>query len=390
MITAIGAAQLVSWGTLFYAIGVLGPSMRADLGVSEIFLFGAFTAGLLVSGTLAPLVGRWVDDRGGRLVLSAGSIVASVALLLLATSTHPVVLVVGWALAGAAMAACLYDAAFATLSQHAGARYRVAVTTVTLYGGFASTVFWPLSYLLMQAWGWRVTLGIYAGMHLFLCLPVHLCFIPKRFGTTPARGPAAQSAMPADSGAVRLRWLAASFVIATFIFSVFAVHLVSLLTTAGLTAAQAVSLSMLVGPMQVVGRVAELGFGRHLRAVTVGMASFALLLLSVVSLLVVNGVGIAALVFVAAYGCGNGLLTIVRGTAPAELFGREGIGGILGYLSRASLYSRALAPAAFAGMLAIGLTHDVSLTAFAFLAAAGWIGYGIATRTNPARKGNQA
>src|SRR5258708_4295867 len=142
MILSLGLAQVISWGSLFYAIGVLGPAMRSDLHVSEVFLFGSFSAGLVLTGTLAPFVGRMIDERGGRLVLSTGSVLAMAALVVLATSLHPAQLVAGWLLAGAAMAACLYDPAFATLSQHTGSRYRMAVTILTLLGGFASTVFW--------------------------------------------------------------------------------------------------------------------------------------------------------------------------------------------------------------------------------------------------------
>jgi hypothetical protein len=112
-----------------------------------------------------------------------------------------------------------------------------------------------------------------------------------------------------------------------------------------------------------------------------GMASFALLLLALFSLLTMNGAGLAALVFVTAYGCGNGLLTIVRGIAPAELFGREGLGKVIGYLSRASLYSRALAPACFSAMLAIGLSHYSSLLALTVLAVIAFLSYAIATRS---------
>ncbi|MGH9578818.1 MAG: hypothetical protein ACRD3R_15375, partial [Terriglobales bacterium] len=127
-ITALGIAQIISWGSLFYAIGVVGSAMRRDLGVSELFLFGSFTAGLLVSGTLAPFSGRLIDARGGRFALSLGSSLAAASMLTLALAAHPATLVAGWLLAGAAMAFCLYDPAFATLGQHTGARYRRAVT----------------------------------------------------------------------------------------------------------------------------------------------------------------------------------------------------------------------------------------------------------------------
>ncbi|MGZ5570425.1 MAG: MFS transporter [Usitatibacter sp.] len=380
LVSSLGIAQIISWGSLFYAIGVLGPAMRRDLGVSELFLFGAFSTALLASGTLAPLAGRLIDRHGGRLVLSIGSIVAALSMALLAVATHPYAMVVGWLVAGAAMAACLYDPAFATLSQHSGERYRRAVTALTLFGGFASTVFWPLSHLLMQAWGWRITLAIYAGMHLFICLPIHRLFVPahSRITRPDAVSPADRRAPGlADS---RLQWLTASFALATFIFGVIAVHLISLLTSAGLTPAQAVSVSMLVGPMQVAGRIVELGFSGRVRAVTVGIVAFALMLLALLALISVEGFGIAAVVFVVAYGCGNGVLTIVKGTAPAELFGREGLGALLGHLSRAGLYAKAVAPASFSAMLAFGFTRNAALASLAGLAIAGMGSYTMAIR----------
>src|SRR4051812_19679219 len=180
MVAALGVAQIISWGTLFYAIGVLGPAMRTELGVSDLFLFSAFTAGLFVSGALAPLAGRTIDRIGGRAVLASGSLLAAVATGLLAFAPNAGVMVVGWLLAGAAMSACLYDPAFATLSQHTGERYRRAVTALTLFGGFASTAFWPLSHLLLEAWGWRTTWAIYAVLHLGVCLPIHLLAVPAK------------------------------------------------------------------------------------------------------------------------------------------------------------------------------------------------------------------
>jgi MFS family permease len=380
LITALGIAQIISWGSLFYAIGVLGPAMRRDLGVSELFLFGAFTAGLLVSGTLAPLAGRLIDRKGGRFVLSTGSALAVISMAVLALAGNAAMMVAGWLIAGAAMAACLYDPAFATLSQHSGERYRRAVTALTLFGGFASTVFWPLSLLLLEAWGWRVTFGIYAGLHLFLCLPIHQLFVPKHSQLTRGDEPAPPAEISPGLADSRLRWLTLSFALATFIFAVIAVHLITLLTTAGLTAAQAVSISMLVGPMQVAGRIIEFGFAGRVRAVTVGLVAFALMLLALVALISVEGFGIAAVVFVMAYGCGNGVLTIVKGTAPVELFGRVGLGGLLGHLSRAGLYAKAVAPASFSALLTFGLTRNAALAAMAGLALAGMGSYALAVR----------
>ena len=396
LITALGVAQIVSWGTLFYAIGVLGAPMRQELGVSELFLFGSFTAGLLLSGAVSPLAGRAIDRRGGKFVLSVGSALGFVACLVLAMAPNAAVMLVGWLVAGLAMAACLYDPAFATLAQLTGPRYRKAVTALTLFGGFASTVFWPLSHVLLEGWGWRATWGVYAALHLLVCLPIHRVFVHAR-GLTPAPGgltPATEAGVrplnltasadplsPAFSDP-RLNWLAASLAIATFVFGVIAVHLIRLLTAAGLTEGQAVTISMLVGPMQVAGRLIELGLSGRTRAATVGYFVFVLMGLALGCLILVDGMGVLAVAFVVAYGFANGVLTIIRGTVPVELFGREGLGGLLGYISRAVMGAKAIAPAAFSGLLAIGLARNSALAIVAGVALLGLGTYAMAIRRN--------
>lgn len=389
LVSTLGIAQIISWGTLFYAIGVLGPAMRRDLGISELFLFTSFTAGLLVSGTIAPTMGRLIDRRGGRFVLAVGSALAVAAMAVLATAANAAMMVLGWLIAGAAMAACLYDPAFATLAQHTGAHYRRAVTSLTLFGGFASTAFWPLSHLLNEAWSWRATFAIYGAMHLCICLPIHLLMVPGHSAILKAKELEAKPPeISRAHGDPRLIWLAASFAIATFIFSVIAVHFISLLTSAGLTPAQAVTISMLAGPLQVAGRVIEMGLSKRVRAVTVGVVAFALMMLALVALINVEGFGITAILFVIAYGFGNGVLTIVRGVAPVELFGKEGLGGLLGYLSRAILYAKAIAPAVFSGLLTLGFTRNTALAGLVALAVAGMGTYALATRksTHPERE----
>ena len=380
LVGALGVAQIISWGSLYYAIGVLGPEMRADLGVSELFLFASFTVGLLAAGVLAPAAGRLIDRKGGRTVLSSGSIVGAASMIVLALATNEIVLILGWVIAGAAMSATLYDPAFATLSQHAGDRYRRAVTALTLLGGFASTVFWPLSHLLLEAWGWRATLGIYAALHLLICLPLHAFVIPAtpqapRAAGLPTETPARSPAFESPS----LFWLNAGFATANFVVGVVAVHMVGLLTGAGLTAAQAVTVSMLMGPMQVAGRIIEITFLARVRATLVGALAFVLIVVALALLAVGSGNGALAIAFVVAYGCGNGILTIVRGAAPAELYGSRGLGELLGHLSRASSYARALAPAGYSLMLTAGFTQPVAMGALGVFLLLGLACYSIAT-----------
>src|SRR5579862_7501614 len=179
LVPALGLTQIISWGSLYYSIAVLGASMRAELGVSSTTLFAAYSASLLISALAAPLAGRSIDRYGGRAVMSAGSIIAASSLLWIAYAGSVATLFLSWGLAGLAMALTMYDAAFATLSQHAGTSYRTALTALTLMGGLASTVFWPLSLFGVDHVGWRATMLGFAALQLLVCLPLHWHFVPR-------------------------------------------------------------------------------------------------------------------------------------------------------------------------------------------------------------------
>lgn len=388
----LGTAQIISWGSLFYSIGVLGKPMRLDTGVSELFLFGCFTVSLLLSGLLAPAIGTRIDARGGQLALSTGSLIAGAALGLLAFAQGPVALGLGWALAGAAMATTLYDPAFAALNQLTREHYRRAVTVLTLFGGFASTVFWPLTHVLVDSLGWRGTLLTYAGLHIGVCLPIHFYTLRNRPSlashaqslqatlSAPEAGSDLSPTIGAKQAALTFRWLALSFVAASFVVSIVGVHMITLLSDSGLTLGEAVLIGSLMGPMQVVGRLAEIGPLSRMRPAQVGLLAFALLFIGVMILLFSQGSMTGMILFVAAYGCGNGILTIVRGTAPAELIGRDQLGALLGRLSRPAMIAKAVAPVAFTGVLALGLTRNVALALLALVAAAAWMNFLYATR----------
>ncbi|MEO6564433.1 MAG: MFS transporter [Casimicrobiaceae bacterium] len=375
---ALGIAQIVSWGTLFYTIAVLGAAMRADTGVGELWLFGSFTVGLFASGSVSPWVGRQIDAHGGRRVLMAGSLLGALACASLALAQGPLTVLLGWLLAGVAMAAALYDPAFAALHQMARGDYRRSVTALTLYGGFASTVFWPLSQYLLEVVGWRTCFGIYAGLHFALCLPIHAWSVPKGLGTPPAEAPAAV-ALPQTAGKPHQRqvfaWLAAGLAMLAFISSAIAAHLIALLTATGLAARDAVLIGALIGPMQVAGRVIEFTFTRHVRARTVGTLAFGLMAIALAIFTQVHGVWILALAFVIPYGWANGVVTIVRGTVPAELLGARNYGTLLGRLALPQFILKALAPFALALLFVVDPARGVAPSALFAMAVLAFLTY---------------
>jgi hypothetical protein len=377
---ALGVAQIVSWGTLFYTIAVLGAAMRAETGVSELWLFGSFTAGLFLSGVASPLVGREIDERGGRRVLVAGSLLAALASGVLGAAQGPLSVLAGWLLAGIAMAAALYDPVFATLHQIAGASYRRSVTALTLFGGFASTVFWPLSQFLLDTLGWRQAFYTYAVLHLVVCLPIHALAVPAgRHAHMPHS--AADAPRPAHAGPV-FWWLAAALSIAAFIGSAIAAHLIGLLTATGLAARDAVLIGSLIGPMQVAGRIMEFAINRRVRAVAMGTFAFVLMAAALAIFTQVHGVWIVALAFVIPYGWANGIMTIVRGTVPAELFGHREYGALLGRLAMPQFVLKAVAPFALTVLFLADPLREYSPYALLALAVAGVAAYRAAVRAS--------
>jgi MFS family permease len=379
LVCALGVAQIVSWGTLFYSIAVLGPPMARALAIGDVALYGGFTAGLLLSGVASPWVGRLIDRGDSRLVLAGGSLLGAVACALLACSVNGAMMLAGWLAAGIAMAGCLYDPAFATLHRVAGSSYRNSVTALTLFGGFASTVFWPLSQYLLEQYGWRVAFGVHALLNAGLCLPLHVVFVKAAL---PAREvPLASRDEPrADPSPRAFFWLATAFSLAAFLASAVSAHLVVLLAAGGLAARDAVIVGALIGPMQVAGRAMEFAFAHRFTPLAVGTFAFALFAAALILLSFVRGVWLFALAFALLYGWANGLMTIVRGTVPGVLFGSREFGALLGRLAQPQFILKALAPVAVTLLFAADETRLVALASLASGAIVALAAYRMAIR----------
>ncbi|WP_174426648.1 MFS transporter [Cupriavidus basilensis] len=355
-IPALGIAQIASWGSLYYAFAVLAKPIQADLHLSQPEIFGAFTFALLTSSLCAPRVGRAIDRLGGKRVLCVGSLVAATALLAMACVTDVWTVYAAWMLAGLAMPMALYDPAFATLHQLDAARYRRSVSTLTLFGGFASTVFWPLTAFLNAELGWRMTLLVFAGIQIAVCLPLHGLVLPRLSARAqPQVAARAPDASPSTVAGKPFFLLAGAFAAALFVFGALSVHLLNLLQAGGLSTAQAVMVASVIGPMQVTGRVMELVFAKRLPPVQVGWLSLSLLVVALPLLASSPGSIGTGMAFAVVYGLSNGLLTIVRGTLPADLFPGVPVGSLLGRLARPTLLSMAIAPLCFSLVSASGV-----------------------------------
>jgi MFS family permease len=380
IIPALGIAQIISWGSLYYSIAVLASPVETSLGISQTWLFGAFTIGMLVSGAASPTTGRLIDEHGGRIVLTVGSLVGALAFLVLALAQNAVTFVFGWVLGGLAMAATLYDPAFATLHQLSREHYRRSVTSLTLIAGFASTVFWPLTGWLESAIGWRGAFGAFAVLHLAVCLPLHWFVIPR----VNRLGHAIKAELPAggeqSTQSASYYWLATAFSIAMFVMAVIFAHLIEMLKARGISSGDAILVGSLIGPTQVIARIVEFGLARHARATRVGLVAFGMFAVAILVLAFAGQSLWWAFAFAILFGASNGVMTIVRGTAPAELFGQRQLGSLLGRLARPAFAAKAIAPVTFAALIAHGVSSGWAEAGLAVVAILGFVSFVVAVR----------
>jgi Major Facilitator Superfamily len=305
-------------------------------------------------GLVSNAVGRAIDRHGARVVMTLGTALVSAGLVALSQARSQAVYLVVWAFLGVGMRLCLYDAAFAALVQIAPSRGRSAISYLTLFGAFASSVFWVIGHGLNERLGWRQTLVAFALINLVVCLPLHWLGLGRREPDGSAargRGPVASPDGPPLEGTTRsiaLALFALFMSLNGFVFGVISVQLVTLLEAAGLATATAVWIASLKGVAQFGGRVVELAFGRNLRAITVGRIAIGILPLALVLLLA----GTRSLPLVVAFtlimGASQGVLTIVRGAVPLALFGAKGYGAVLGVIATPVLVVNAASPTVFA------------------------------------------
>jgi len=382
-ITALGVTQIVGWGTTYYSTAVLFAPMARDTGWSATLIYGAFSWAMLLQGLVSRRVGEWVERRGERQVMTIGSLGIAAGLAALALANHPAVLFAAWTLLGLAMRMALYESAFSALARIEPPRARRSISLLTLYGGLASTAFWPLGHWASAQWGWRGALLLYAVLNLLVCVPLHRWALPRHpapRAPTPGPQDAASQALARGrlSGRDRERALAvlAGLLAAHgFVFSCLSAHVLEVLQALGLAAATAVSIAAMKGVAQVVARFLELSLQRFIPPAVIGLLATGGLPLGLLLMALgapeVAWVGLGCVV----YGAANGLITIVRGTLSLQLFGHAGYAVTLARLAAPGMIVSALAPMAYA-MVVERLGHRPALWLLSAVAMAGLAGMG--------------
>src|SRR5215472_12234837 len=346
-VLVLGVTEILAWGAIFYPPVLTVPLIAHERGWSMTFAMGGFSLALLTAGLVSPRVGKLIDRHGGHRVMAVGSLLAALGLALIVYADHPAAYLAVWLLLGVATAATLYDPAFATLGRIFGAAARRPITALTLAGGFASTVSWPATHLLLEAIGWRGTYLVYAAVLAVVAAPLHAFALPRSRADAAAARPEA-SAQPPSVVLPPTGWpfllVAAAFAAYAFVPSGLSAHLLAIFGRAGIDAATVVAIGALFGPAQVAARICELMFARSIHPLAIARFAVALLLAAFALMALFGLTAAVAASFAVMFGMANGLLTIARGAVPLALFGPAGYGHIVGRIGAPYLAMQAIAP----------------------------------------------
>jgi MFS family permease len=375
-VPVLGVTQITAWGAIFYTPVLIVPLIAADRGWSMSFAMGGFSLGLLTAGIAARYVGSSIDRLGGHVTMTCGSLGGALGLVLITHAANPLAYCAVWMLLGLSLAASLYDAAFASLGRIFGMGARRPITALTLAGGFASTVSWPVTHLLIESIGWRGCYLVYAAVLALINAPLHAFLLPRErvHAEAPETGPVKTPAKTVPAKGVTFVLVASAFATYAFVPSGLSAHLLAIFQRNGIDAATAVWIGALFGPAQVLARLIEFSFGRELHPLWVARFAYGALLVAFVLLAVLGTSPVVAAVFALMFGGANGLTTIARGAVPLALFGASGYGRLMGRLATPFLIVQSAAPLVMAFVVerfsdAAALTLAAGFATVAFICA---------------------
>lgn len=372
----LGFGQVLSWGAIFYTPVLIVPLIAEERGWSLTFAMGGFSLGLLSAGLCSPTVGKMIDQLGGHVVMPVGYLAGAAGLVAIGYASHWAAYLAVWVLLGFAMAATLYDPAFATLARIFGTSARRAITMLTFIGGFASTVSWPLTHLLIDKVGWHGTYQIYAALLALAAAPLLAFALPRGHSAAQVlpEGPVPRTKhLPAKGLPFLL--VASAFALYMFVPSALSAHMLAIFTREGIDPSAVVVIGALFGPAQVTARLLEFTFARNQHPLNIARGAIVILIAACI-ILVTFGVSVLlAATFAILFGIANGLLTISRGTVPLALFGHSGYGRLIGRIAGPALIMQAIGPLVlaffaerFSDNAAIGLIGAFALAALICLA----------------------
>jgi len=286
----LGVTQIMGYGTLMYAYAVLLPEMAKDLGLTLSDVFGILSLGLFFGGLVSPIAGKLVDHCGGRWVMTLGSIVASLALIAMSQIEGRIGLFVLILVAEGAGMFVLYNVAFASVARlDLGVLPQRSISVITLFGGVASTIFWPLTLALFNRYGWETTWVILGFSALLICTPIHFFVLrgPEREADSPKPDNAPD--WPELTGHLRkqaMLWMVVSFIFSGYLMGAVMTLWVTNVQDLGHTAAMAAFAGAVIGPFKTVGRFFEMMVSRSMYPLVTYALSLGLMFSGFVVLLI--------------------------------------------------------------------------------------------------------
>lgn len=367
----------ISYGVLYYAFTVLAPAISADTGWSATAVTAAFSVGSLTGAFAGIVVGRVLQRRGPRLVMTAGSLLSAGAVALVGLAPSYPVFVGAWLLVGVASSGTFYPPAFAALTHWFGTDRVRAITTLTLVAGFASTIFAPLTAVLGEELGWRDTYLVLAALLLFVTVPAHALALglPWQPGGATGHGRPDRETLTSRTFVV----LAASGTLASLAMYASLVHLVPLMLHHGVGLTLAAWALGLSGAGQVAGRLAYPALDRWLLPNTRAAGVVAVMGLTLAILALLPGPALLLIAVAVVGGAARGLFTLVGATIVSDHWGHERYAALNGVLHAPMGIAAALAPAFGAGVAALtgsypalfGVLAVIALVSAALAATAG-------------------
>lgn len=350
----LGLTQLVSWGISYYLIGTFAGTIGTERGWSMDAIYGGFAAALIVMGLTSALTGRLIDRFGGRWIMSTGAFLIAAGCTGIAVSHSLVGYYGSWLVLGLAMRLSLYDAAFAALVKLAGPAARQPIAQITLLGGLASTVFWPIGHYLTDFFGLTVALFCYAAFAL-CTIPLYLVALrppqqPRETTIETARA----GILETDRDTGRTRSLAPAILYAIIVAATNSLsagltsHLIGILGGLGMASVSAVWIASLPGIAQSTARLTNLVIGRSLNPLTLNLIAASVMPIAFLFSFFSGRSMVLAAVFVGLFGAANGLMTITRGSLPLVLFDNRHYGSLVGKLITPSFFLSAASPLVFA------------------------------------------
>lgn len=349
--------RLIGWGTTFYSPSVLVQALDRELKLNAEIVFGGITILLVTGALVAPAIGRVLDREGTRRSMCVGAIICALGFVVLALAQGPVSYLASWFVIGLGHAMSLANVGNVTVAQLMGERTRRVIGLMMLVTGLASSLFWPLTAILMDAFGWRTTVFIFAAMQIVIVLPIYAAVPRYRGHPTPSEG----TPMPisaAETGRVAPGQRRLAFCLTAFAFSAsglvswgLPLHLITLFQEGGLTQAEAVWIATLGGPATIAARAIDATLGERLPVERVAL--FGLLLGPLCCLMLpFLPMGLAAAgLFVVLLNAALGVISVARATLPLSLFGRRGFAVMLGQLTVPQNIAFAAAPLLFAVLI---------------------------------------